>query len=223
MRDLTIVFDLDGTLVETAPDLVHALNHALASRAIAPVALPDVRQSVSFGSRGMIEHALALRGLPLGPTEIDRLQGLFLEYYADNLAVSSRPFPSVPETLGELRRRGARLAVCTNKQELYSRRLLEALDLAPAFSALAGRDTLAVMKPHPDHLLGAIRMAGGEPARAVMIGDSETDIRTAQAAAVPVVAVTFGYTDEPVATFAPDAVIDHYDELVAAIERVRPR
>ena len=147
----------------------------------------------------------------------------YLAHYADNLAVSSHPYPAVPETLAELARRGAGLAVCTNKQELYSRRLLEALGLAPSFRALAGRDTLPVMKPHPDHLLGAIRMAGGDPARAVMVGDSETDIRTARAASIPVVAVTFGYTDTPVTELSPDAVIDHYDALIPAIERVRPR
>lgn len=223
MRDLTLVFDLDGTLVETAPDLVHALNHALATIDVAPVTLEGVRNSVSFGSRGMIRRALEIREVRLEEAGIDRLQRAFLDYYADNIAVASRPFPEVEATLAELVRRGARLAVCTNKQELHSRRLLEALGLARSFSALAGRDTLPVMKPHPGHLLGAVRMAGGNPDRTVMIGDSETDIMTAKAARVPVVAVTFGYTDNPVASFAPDAVIDHYRELIETVERVRRR
>ncbi len=115
--------------------------------------------------------------------------------------------------------RGARLAVCTNKRADMSRQLLRDLRLLDRFMALAGRDTFPVCKPHPDHLIGAIRMAGGDPARAIMIGDSSTDIDTAKAAGVPVVAVTFGYTDIPVHEQSPDAVIDHYDELIPAIER----
>jgi phosphoglycolate phosphatase len=142
---------------------------------------------------------------------------MFLDYYARNIAVGSRPFEGTVAALNRFKNAGARLAVCTNKAEAMSRRLLDALNLSPLFSAIAGRDTFPVYKPHPDHLLGTIRLAGGDNARAVMVGDSRIDIATAKAAAVPVVAVSFGYTDTPVRELGPDEVIDHYEELEPAV------
>jgi len=112
---------------------------------------------------------------------------------------------------------GTKLAVCTNKTEGLSRTLLEALDLTRYFPVIVGRDTLASCKPHPDHLLGTIELAGGEKTRTIMVGDSKVDIATAKAAGVPVIAVTFGYTDTPLQAFAPDAIIDHYRELEPAV------
>jgi phosphoglycolate phosphatase len=135
----------------------------------------------------------------------------------------SHAYPGLEDALTTLHMRGARLAVCTNKQASLSDQLLHDLRLRPRFAALAGRDTFPVCKPHPDHLIGAIRMAGGDPRRAIMVGDSKTDIDTAKAAGIPVVAVTFGYTDVHVRELAPDAVIEHYDELIPAIERIMAR
>ncbi len=223
MHDLTIAFDLDGTLVETAPDLLLATNHALALAGLAPVVATDVRGVISFGSRAMIERGLKLHGATRTPSEVDRLQESFLAHYADNIAVASHPYPGLETALDRLAARGARLAVCTNKQESLSRQLLDALDLSRHFVALAGRDTFSVCKPHPDHLTGAIRMAGGDPRRAIMIGDSDTDIKTARAAGIPVIAVPFGYTDVHVRDLGPDAVIEHYSELEAAIDRIHSR
>ncbi len=222
MQDLTVVFDLDGTLVETAPDLIRSVNHVLGLAGIQAVEPSSIRPSISFGGRAMIVKALAIRSADLAEYEIDRLLAIFLEHYAANIAVESHAFPGLEDALDELDRRGARLAVCTNKREVMSRLLLGTLGLGPRFKAIAGRDTFPVWKPHPDHLTGAIRMAGGDPRRAVMIGDSDTDIKTARAAGVPVIGVPFGYTDVPIDQLGPDAVIAHYDELVAAIERVRP-
>jgi phosphoglycolate phosphatase len=222
MQDLTVVFDLDGTLVETAPDLIRATNHVLELKGLAPVPGQTIRPSISFGGRVMIETALGVRGAKLAEVEVDAMLEAFLEHYAANIAVESHAFPGLERALDGLAEAGARLAVCTNKREHLSRQLLAALGLAGRFSAIAGRDTFAVYKPHPDHLTGAIRMAGGDTGMAVMIGDSDTDIKTARAAGLPVIGVPFGYTDTPMEQLGPDALIAHYDDLIDAIGRVRP-
>jgi phosphoglycolate phosphatase len=215
MRDLTIVFDLDGTLVDTAPDLVAAANHVLGHVGLPPVDAQTLRPYIGHGARVMIERATAVA--KLSEAEHERLLERFLDYYSANIAVGSRPFEGAVDALERFKAAGAKLAVCTNKREGMSRLLLDTLDLSRFFSAIAGRDTLANSKPHPGHLLGTIDLAGGDPARAVMIGDSNVDIATAKAANVPVIAVSFGYTDTPIAEFEPDAVIDHYRELEPAI------
>jgi phosphoglycolate phosphatase len=217
MQNLTVVFDLDGTLVDTAPDLVGATNHALSDLGLPAVRADILRPWISFGAQRMIVEALDHAGHPLPPSEVDRLLTLFLTYYEENIARESRAYPGVVEAIENLSAGGARLAVCTNKRESLSRTLLAALDLDRHFHGIAGRDTFPVCKPHPDHLMGAVRLAGGDPAHAVMVGDSEVDIQTAKAAGVPVVAVSFGYTAVPVAELAPDRIIDHYDALLPAI------
>jgi phosphoglycolate phosphatase len=217
MQDLTVVFDLDGTLVDTAPDLVGATNHALADLGLPAVSAHLLRPWISFGARRMIVEALIHSQSPRPEADVDRLLELFLIYYEANIARESRPFPGAIDALTTLSAAGARLAVCTNKREGLSRSLLRALSLDRHFHGLAGRDTFPVCKPHPEHLLGAIRLAGGDPARALMVGDSDVDIRTAKAAHVPVVAVSFGYTEIPVAELGPDRVIDHYAALLPAI------
>jgi phosphoglycolate phosphatase len=222
MRDLTIVFDLDGTLVETAPDLIRATNHVMALAGLEPVAPADVRPSISFGGRAMIVKALELRRARLPDSEIDRLLEHFLEHYAGNIAVESHPFPGLENALDQLAAEGARLAVCTNKREGMSRILLETLALSDRFAAIAGRDTFLVHKPHPDHLTGAVRLAGGDPRRAVMVGDSDTDLKTARAAGIPMIGVPFGYSDVPMEELGPDALIEHYDHLLDAVARVSP-
>ena len=215
MRDLTIVFDLDGTLVDTAPDLVAATNHVLEHVGLPPVDGESLRPHIGYGAKRMIESSTAAANL--SAAEHEALLERFLDYYGAHIAVGSRPFEGTVEALEAFKAAGATLAVCTNKREAMSRQLLDALDLSRYFAALAGRDTLAESKPHPGHLLGTISMAGGDAARAVMVGDSNVDIATAKAAKVPVVAVSFGYSDAPVASFKPDAIIDHYSELGAAI------
>jgi phosphoglycolate phosphatase len=220
MRDLTLVFDLDGTLVDTAPDLILSTNEALASLGLAPVADRVVRPWISFGARRMITEALLAAEHHASEREVDAALDRFLAYYADNIALRSRPFPGTEAALDRFAAAGARLAVCTNKRESLTLKLLDQLRLTARFAAIAGRDTFPVSKPHPDHLLGAIRMAGGEASRAIMVGDSEVDIATAKAARVPVIAVTFGYTQIPVADLAPEAIISHYDEIDEAVRRL---
>jgi len=217
MRGATLIFDLDGTLVDTAPDLVAATNHVLAGLALPGISEHALRPLVGHGAGFMVEHAIGPGAAKLSEEERKRLLDRFLDYYTRNIAVGSRPFEGTVPALERFRGAGAKLAVCTNKTERISRMLLEALGMSGLFSALAGRDTFPVFKPHPDHLLGTIELAGGDSARAVMVGDSRIDIATAKAAGVPVVAVTFGYTDIPVRELGPDKVIDHYDELEPAI------
>lgn len=217
---LTLAFDLDGTLVDTAPDLIAAANHVLVSQALAPVAAEDIRDQISFGARAMITKALGLRRTERSVVEVDALLAVFLKHYEANIAVHSRPFPHVVELLAAYRRRGCRLAVCTNKREGLSRLLLGELGMLELFDAVAGRDTFPVHKPDPDHLLGAIRLAGGARAHAVMVGDSDTDIATARAASVPSIAVTFGYTDVPVHDLGPAAIIDDYRQFDATLAQV---
>lgn len=220
---LTIAFDLDGTLVETAPDLIAATNHVLAGEGLAAVPGDVIRPEISLGARAMIEKGLKASGASRDAAAIDRLLDRFLAYYEANIAVHSRPYPQVEAVLARYRAQGCRLAVCTNKRERMSRVLLDALDLARHFDAIAGRDTFPVCKPHPDHLLGAVRLAGGDPGRAVMVGDSNTDISTARAAGVPSIAVSFGYTDVPARDLGAGAVIDHYSAFDDAMARVLRR
>ena len=214
---VTLVFDLDGTLIDTAPDLVRATNHVLASRDLPAVASHEIRPFVSFGARRMIEQGLALHRVQLSGHEIDGLFDDFLAYYAAHIAVESRPYPGLGVTLDALTARGATLAVCTNKREDLSRRLLSDLGLTQRFAAICGRDTFSMCKPHPEHLTKTITMAGGNPRRAVMVGDSNTDVATAKAAGIAVIGVSFGYTDIPMRDLAPDVVIDHYAEFEAAL------
>lgn len=228
MHGLTIVFDLDGTLVDTAPDLVGATNRVLGTFGAAPLPATLLRPWISHGARRMIVEAAVLRRIPMTEAETDRALERFLEHYIANIARESRPFPYAVEALDRLRRRGATLAVCTNKRESWSRLLLDELAMSDRFAAIAGRDTFPVCKPDPGHLTGAIALAGGDPAQAVMVGDSGVDIATARAASIPVIGVSFGYTETPVEDLGPDAVVAHFDQLEAAIDRVwthplRPR
>jgi phosphoglycolate phosphatase len=223
MHELTIVFDLDGTLVDTAPDLVAATNHALADLDLDPVGAGALRPFVSLGARGMIVEGLRLSGRNLTGSEIDALLARFLIYYEANIARDSRPFPGAEEAILELAQLGARLAVCTNKREALSCKLLDELDLTRHFAAVAGRDTFPVSKPHPEHLTGTVRKAGGDPRRAIMVGDTNVDIETARNAALPSVAVRFGYSAVPVENLKPDISINHFCELTGAIQTLRPR
>jgi phosphoglycolate phosphatase len=220
MSPFTIVFDLDGTLVDTAPDLVATLNLVLAREGLQPVAYADARLMIGGGARVMVERAIKANGRLLPAAEIDRLERDFVSHYADHIAVHSQPFDGVEATLERLAECGCRLAVCTNKREWLSLRLLDALKLRPRFRAICGRDTFGVAKPDPTILTRTIERATGDPARAIMIGDSITDIATARAASIPVIAVDFGYSDVPVARLKPDGVVSAFSKLPETISRV---
>lgn len=220
MSGPTIVFDLDGTLVDTAPDLVATLNVVLAREGLRQLPYETARTFIGGGARLMLERGFAADDRTASPETMDRLFKVFLEHYADHIADKSQPFPGLEAALDRLAARGCRLAVCTNKLERLSVRLLDALGLSSRFAAICGQDTFGTMKPDPVVLQKTISAAGGDPARAVMIGDSATDIHTAQAAGIPVVAVDFGYTDRPVHDFLPNRVIGHFDELVGSLDSI---
>lgn len=220
MSSFTVVFDLDGTLVDTAPDLVAALNHVLASEGLPPVAYEEARNMVGGGARVMVERGLRAQGRMPPPADVDRMVRDFISHYADHIAVGSQPFQGAEAALERLAKSGCHLAVCTNKLEWLSLRLLDALRLTMRFRAICGADTFGVAKPDPRILHGTIARAGGDSARAIMIGDSVTDIATARAAGVPVIAVDFGYTEVPVRQLKPDRVVSAFAELPDAIARV---
>jgi phosphoglycolate phosphatase len=209
----TVVFDLDGTLVDTAPDLIATLNTILTGAGLPPVAFEPARNMVGGGARAMIERGLAAAGLPLVAADVERLCGQFIEHYAAHIADHSRPFPGVEAALDELDRHGCRLAVCTNKLEWLSLSLLGALGLADRFAAICGADTFGVQKPDAAILRGTIARAGGRPEAAVMVGDAITDIAVARAAGIAVIAVDFGYSEIPVAELAPDRIVSSFDRL----------
>ncbi len=217
MTPLTLVFDLDGTLAETAPDLIDALNHVLAADGIAPVPVEAARGLVGAGARALIERGYARAGQALPKPRLDALFGEFLAFYDAHIADKSTLFPGVADCLDRCRAEGWRLAVCTNKLEHSSNLLLEKLGVLDRFAFVCGQDTFGVAKPDPKPLVETVARAGGVIARAVMIGDSVTDIRTARAAGLPVVAVDFGYTDIPVTELGPDRVISHFDALDEAV------
>jgi phosphoglycolate phosphatase len=219
---LTIVFDLDGTLIDTAPDLIDTLNFTLSQHGLPTVPYEEARPLIGGGARGMIEKALLLEGRSAATADVDALYAPFVAHYAEHIADRSQPFPGLEPALDEMARAGHRLAVCTNKLEWLSRRLLDAMQLSGRFAAICGQDTFAVQKPDPRIFRSTVLQAGGEPHRAIMVGDSITDIRTARAANVPVVAVDFGYTDVPVATLGPDRVISSFVELGAAVAALAP-
>jgi phosphoglycolate phosphatase len=213
----TVVFDLDGTLVDTAPDLIATLNTILGREGLPPVAFKAARNMVGGGARSMIERGLAAAGRPLVPTDVERMCGQFIEHYAAHIADRSRPFPGVEAALVELTRRGCRLAVCTNKLEWLSLKLLGALGLADRFAAVCGADTFGVQKPNAAILHGAVARAGGRPEAAVMVGDAITDIAVARAAGIAVIAVDFGYSETPVAELAPDRIVSSFERIPEAV------
>ena len=216
----TIVFDLDGTLIDTAPDLVDTLNAVFAREGLPPVPYDTARNLIGSGARAMILRGIEAEGRALPPAELERLFADFIVHYTEHLTDRSRPFPGLIEALDALEARGCLLAVCTNKLERLSRLLLKELNLADRFAVICGQDTFGIQKPDPEVLRRTIAAAGGSPRHAVMIGDSLTDIRTARAAGIPVIAVDFGYSEKPVSEFEPDQIISHFAQLPASIAAV---
>ncbi|KPF43861.1 HAD family hydrolase [Rhizobium sp. AAP43] len=213
MEKTTIVFDLDGTLVDTAPDLVGSLNHTIAARGLAPVGYEDLTFLVGQGARMMIQRAFALRGVPIEDSELPDLMDRFIAHYRGAMPGMSRPYPGVVEALERLQAAGHVLAVCTNKLEELAVPLLKGLGLEHYFATIAGGDTFPVRKPDPDHIVQTVIKAGGNADRILMIGDSINDIAAARGGDIPSIAVTFGYSDVPVETLGASHIIAHFDEL----------
>jgi phosphoglycolate phosphatase len=215
-----IAFDLDGTLVDTAPDLIGTLNWLLAEEGVAPLPLDEARPFIGRGARWMIERGYQAAGVMLEAGEVQPLFDRFITRYNAHIADESRPFPGVVEALQALRVRGARLAVCTNKLTGLSVNLLDALNLTCLFDAVIGADAAPAAKPDPRHLETAIAAAGGSPTRAILVGDAATDAGAARAACVPLILVSFGYTETPAAELKPDILLHHFDDLPHACLRL---
>ncbi|HEX4179374.1 MAG TPA: HAD-IA family hydrolase [Caulobacteraceae bacterium] len=216
----TIAFDLDGTLVDTAPDLIGALNHLLRDERLPELPLASARLMVGKGARALIERGFAVAGAPLEPSRIQGLTDRFIAIYLDRIADESRPFEGVLAALDELAGAGAALCVCTNKRTDLSLALLDALGMTARFATVFGADRALAPKPDPRHLLAAIAAAGGTPGRALMVGDSISDIAAARAADIPSIVVSFGYTEIAAAELGADHLIDHFDALPPLAARV---
>lgn len=218
-----VVFDLDGTLVDTGPDLTAATNHVLALAGRPAVTVAEVRDMVGLGARKLIERGLAYTGGGT-PEQAESLLQPFLDYYADNVCVESQPFPGVEQALEQLQDAGILIGICTNKPEALSHALIETLGWQRFFPVNIGGDSLPFRKPDGRHILTVVERLGGNPAETVMVGDSAVDVGAARDAGLPVVAVSFGFSSVPAAELEADALIDRYDQLMdvlAAVHRAR--
>jgi phosphoglycolate phosphatase len=213
----TLVFDLDGTLVDTAPDLISALNFVLGREGLGPVPLARARNLIGAGARKLIERGLELGDRAVDVDDLNRLMKDFVAYYAEHIADQSRPFEGLDAALNELEAQGFRFAVCTNKLEWLSKLLLDKLGLSRRFAAICGADTFGVAKPDPVILRQTLARAGGPLSGAIMVGDAGPDVGVARRAGIPVIGVEFGYTDVPIAELKPDRLIGHMRELPAAV------
>ena len=215
-----VLFDLDGTLVDSNLDLAPAVNHALELEGREAIAADRVRNYIGGGAREMLKQALAASGGAIAEARFEELLGALLTHYWAHIADHTVAFPGVVSALEELTAKGCKLAVCTNKMEQPARQLLDALGLTRHFAAIYGGDTLGPgrAKPKPDMLLAAIADCGG--GRAAMVGDSTFDVEAGRNAGVPVVALSFGYHNVPVDQLGGDVLIDHFDELVGALEQL---
>jgi phosphoglycolate phosphatase len=217
-----LVFDLDGTLAETAGDLVATLNVILTREGLPKLPMEVARPMIGAGMRKLIRRGFTAEGVTLSDEKLEDLFLAFLAYYEDHIADETHLYPGAIEALDRFAAAGWAFAVCTNKLEQTSIRLLTTLGIADRFKAICGQNTFAVCKPNGDALKLTIERAGGVAGRAIMVGDTKTDIDTARNAGVPVVAFTFGYSDQPIANYAPDRAIDHFDALWEAVAGLAP-
>jgi phosphoglycolate phosphatase len=220
LADATIVFDLDGTLVDSAPDLVRALNETMDLEGLPRVKLETVRALVGQGARALIERAAALRGVTFTAERLDALTQEFIGFYRADIARDTKPFPGVLDAMDQLAALGAKFAVCTNKRTDLSLQLLEALDMGERFSAVVGADAVTQRKPHPEHYQAAVARAGGTVRRSVMIGDTVADVGAARGAGAPAIVVRFGYCDGACEALGADAIIDRYLDLTPVCRRL---
>jgi len=218
MSATILLFDLDGTLVDSVPDLTLALNQVLGEHGYKPLTPAEVAPMVGDGVPALVERAFAARGG--GIAEAASALPRYIAVYEANATNLTRPYPGVPETLAFLRNRGYRTAVCTNKLQQASETVLSGLGLVGLFDGVAGGDRYKVKKPDKGHLLGLIAELGGDAQRAVMIGDSENDAAAAHAAALPLIIMSYGYARTDPAMLGADAVLAFFSELPSALERL---
>lgn len=215
-----VVFDLDGTLVETAGDLHLVLEEIFAERGFEAPPLAAVRGMIGDGARVLIERALEAIGAPHDQDLVEKLFDRFRARYAKEPCRASSLYPGAAELLAELAGRGVRLGMCTNKPQAATDGLLRTLGIADRFAAVIGGDAIPVRKPNAQHLAAVIEAMDTTPDRTVMVGDSRNDLLTARGLGVPCILVSFGYTDIPVRELGTDAVVDDLREVPAALERL---
>ena len=211
------VFDLDGTLADTAPDLIATLNVVLEAEGLPRLPIEQARDLIGAGGRALIARGFEAARREPTPDKLETLYHAFLAHYGEHLCRATRLYPGALAALDRLQARGFRLAICTNKMEAHSVGLLRALGVADRFATICGRDTFPWFKPDPRHLTSTIARAGCDPRRAVMVGDSYSDVTAAKAAGIPVIALRFGYADRPLEELGPDRIVDSYDEVVEAV------
>jgi phosphoglycolate phosphatase len=220
LADATIVFDLDGTLVDTAPDITRALNQTMDLEGLPRVRLETVRHLIGEGARALIERASALHGVTFTAERLDALVQELTVFYRADIARESKPFPGVLDAMDQLAALGAKFAVCTNKRTELSLQLLDALGMTERFSAIVGADAVTQKKPHPEHYQAAVSRAGGTVRRSVMIGDTVADVGAARSAGAPAIVVRFGYCDGACETLGADAIIESYSALAPLCRRL---
>jgi phosphoglycolate phosphatase len=216
----TIIFDLDGTLVDTAPDLLAALNIVLAGAGHRTVAPAELRSLVGFGVRRLFERAFEVTGTKISEAKMAEYHDEFLNYYRANIARESRLFPAVSDTLDSLARDGALLGVCTNKPHDLTGLLLDQLDLTRRFGSVIGAGLAPYNKPDPRHVLDVVAALKGDAKRAVMVGDSAVDVDAAKAAGIPVIVLTYGYTNVPAGALGADALTGDFADVPALVTKL---
>jgi len=209
-----VIFDLDGTLVDTAPDLLATLNVLLGDLGRRPLTLPEIKTAIGNGAKAMLRNGAKLTGDPLSEDQIETLFHKYIAYYSAHIADRSAPFPGAIEVLKACQEKGVKLAICTNKLDALSHEVLAALHLARYFDAVIGSDTLEVQKPDPKTVLEILQRTGASPEKTLFVGDSRTDLETARAAGVAVVLVDYGYTATPARELTPDAIISDLREIL---------
>ena len=216
-----VLLDFDGTLVDTAPDFIGALNRLLREMEHPTVPIAEFRNLAGDGAKRLLQRALGHVGaaVPEDDQIMPQVKQL-IAYYYEVMTVASRPFPGVVDTLKLLHGGGTRLAICTNKPQAATDALIGHFGLGHLFGAVLGGDKVAAKKPDPGHLHDALALLGRQADRAVMVGDSATDVAAARAAGIPVVVVSYGYSPVPAHELGGDAVIGHFSELPSALTRL---
>jgi phosphoglycolate phosphatase len=223
IRNATLVFDLDGTIADTAGDLIEAANAALAAHGFSRASAASIRKGVGYGAKAMLQAALAETGETASEAALSELTHQLVAFYEQRIAVQTTLFPGFLDAAQTLRHRGAKLALCTNKTERLMTRLLSELGIASLFDALAGRDTFDFHKPDPRHVTHLVAAVGGRLPFAAMIGDSEADVAAARGAGIAAIAVRFGYAALPADELGADAVLESFSELPDLVERLLGR
>lgn len=214
----SITFDLDGTLVDTAPDLVRVLNDVIATDGLEPIAVAKVKNMIGYGSMALIRNAYQFAHRDLAPDHAKELQTLFLNLYADDICRLSKPYPGVVEVLAHLKRSGSKLSVCTNKPGVMARPLLNKLDIDRYFDRIVGSGDIPYNKPSARHIYAAVGHRGNKPI--VMVGDGAPDALAAKAAKVPSILMNYGYSPKSVYSLGADKVLRSFRDLPSALNEL---